>query len=79
MNQLGALAHARVYPDAGHPGMFTDPSPLTEPLQAAGLRYGRGFSANVSNFGWTARVVGWSQQLERALGGHVGAVIECVG
>jgi endoglucanase len=76
MKRLGALAHARVYLDAGNPGMFTDPSPLAEPLEAAGLRYGRGFSANVSNFGWTTRVVTWSQQLERALGGQVGAVID---
>ena len=76
MKQLGALPHARVYLDAGNPGMFSDPAPLAGPLQAAGLRYGRGFSANVSNFQWTADVVTWSQQLEHALGGHVGAVID---
>jgi endoglucanase len=76
MKQLGALPHAQVYLDAGNPGMFTDPSPLAGPLEAAGLRYGRGFSANVSNFEWTAGVVTWSQRLERVLGGHVGAVID---
>jgi endoglucanase len=76
MKHFGALPHARVYLDAGNPGMFTDPSPLTGPLEAAGLRYGRGFSANVSNFQWTASVVTWSQQLEHALGGRVGAVID---
>ena len=76
MKQLGALAHVRVYLDAGNPGMFTDPSSLAGPLEAAGLRYGRGFSANVANFQWTAGAVTWSQQLERALGGQVGAVID---
>jgi endoglucanase len=76
MKQLGGLSHARVYLDAGNPGMFTEPSQLMGPLDAAGVRYGRGFSANVSNFQWTADVVTWSQQLERALGGKVGAVID---
>jgi endoglucanase len=76
MKELGALPHARVYLDAGNPGMFSDPARLAAPLEAAGLRYGRGFSANVSNFQWTADVVTWSQRLERALGGNVGAVID---
>jgi len=76
MKELGALPHARVYLDAGNPGMFGDPVRLAAPLEAAGLRYGRGFSANVSNFQWTADVVTWSQRLERALGGNVGAVID---
>jgi endoglucanase len=76
MRRLGALPHARVYLDAGNPGMFGDPAQLVGPLERAGLRYGRGFSANVSNFEWTADVVTWSQQLERALGGRVGAVID---
>jgi endoglucanase len=76
MKKLGALPHSRVYLDAGNPGMFTDPAQLVAPLEAAGLRYGRGFSANVSNFGWTADLVSWSQRLERALGGPVGAVID---
>jgi endoglucanase len=76
MKELGRLPHTRVYLDAGNPGMFADPARLAGPLEAAGLRYGRGFSANVSNFGWTAAVVAWSQQLERALGGTVGAVID---
>ncbi len=76
MKELGALPNARVYLDAGNPGMFADPGQLAGPLEAAGVRYGRGFSANVSNFDWTAGVVTWSQQLERALGGTVGAVID---
>jgi endoglucanase len=76
MQRLGALPHARVYLDAGNPGMFPSPAQLVEPLERAGIRYGRGFSANVSNFQWTADVVTWSQQLERALGGRVGAVID---
>lgn len=76
MQRLGALPRARVYLDAGNPGMFPDPSSLAGSLESAGLRYGRGFSANVSNFQWTADVVTWSQQLEHALGGHVGAVID---
>jgi endoglucanase len=76
MQRLGALPHARVYLDAGNPGMFGDPAQLVGPLERAGIRYGRGFSANVSNFQWTAGVVTWSQQLERALGGPVGAVID---
>jgi len=76
MRRLGALPHARVYLDAGNPGMFANPAQLVGPLERAGIRYGRGFSANVSNFQWTASVVTWSQQLERALGGRVGAVID---
>ena len=76
MKELGRLPHARVYLDAGNPGMFADPARLAGPLVAAGLRDGRGFSANVSNFGWTADLVTWSQQLEHALGGTVGAVVD---
>jgi endoglucanase len=76
MKELGRLPHARVYLDAGNPGMFADPAELAGPLVAAGLRDGRGFSANVSNFGWTADLVTWSQKLEHALGGTVGAVID---
>ena len=76
MQRLGGLPHARVYLDAGNPGMFADPASLAGPLKLAGLRYGRGFSANASNFQWTADVVTWSQQLEHAVGGQVGAVID---
>jgi endoglucanase len=76
MRKLGGLPHARIYLDAGNPGMFQDPSRLAQPLEKAGIRYGRGFSANVSNFHWTADVVTWSQRLERALGGRLGAVID---
>jgi endoglucanase len=76
MKELGRLPHAQVYLDAGNPGMFADSAQLAGPLVAAGLRDGRGFSANVSNFGWTADLVTWSQQLEHALGGTVGAVID---
>ena len=76
MQRLGALPHARVYLDAGNPGMFPDPAQLVGPLERAGIRYGRGFSANVSNFQWTADVVTWSRQLEHALGGKAGAVID---
>jgi endoglucanase len=56
--------------------MFADPARLAGPLQAAGVGYGRGFSANVSNFQWTADVVAWSQRLERDLGGQARAVID---
>lgn len=76
MRKLGSLPGARVYLDAGNPGMFSDPAPLAGPLEQAGVRYGRGFSANVSNFQWTDYVVGWSQQLERDLGGRVSAVVD---
>jgi endoglucanase len=76
MQRLGALPHARVYLDAGNPGMFTNPAQLVDPLERAGIRYGRGFSANVSNFQWTVDVVTWSQHLEHALGGRVRAVID---
>jgi endoglucanase len=76
MSMLGRLPHARVYLDAGNPGMFADPARLAGPLGRAGIGYGRGFSANVSNFYRTADVVAWSQRLERALGGGLGAVID---
>ena len=58
------------------PACSPTPQLLAGPLERAGIRYGRGFSANVSNFQWTAAVVAWSQQLERDLGGRVGAVID---
>jgi endoglucanase len=76
MRQLGALPNAHVYLDAGNPGMFPSPAQLVGPLKRAGIQYGRGFSANVSNFAWTSVMVAWSQQLERALGGHADAVID---
>jgi endoglucanase len=76
MRKLGGLPQARAYLDAGNPGMFQNPAQLAQPLEKAGIRYGRGFSANVSNFQWTADVVAWSQRLERALGGRLGAVID---
>jgi endoglucanase len=76
MQQLGRLPNAYVYLDAGNPGMFPSPAPLAGPLKTAGVMYGRGFSANVSNFQWTSVMVAWSQRLERALGGKVGAVID---
>jgi len=76
MKRLGALPHAQVYLDAGNPGMFQNPAELAGPLRQAGVRYGRGFSANVANFQWTGVVVRWSQQLEHALGGKAGAVID---
>src|SRR6202012_4219946 len=49
---------------------------LVRPLEQAGIRDGSGFSANVSNFQWTADVVPWAQRLEHALGGPVAAVID---
>jgi hypothetical protein len=42
MRRLGALPRARVYLDAGNPGMFADPAQIAGPLRRAGLRYGRG-------------------------------------
>jgi len=76
MSRLGGLPHARVYLDAGNPGMFGNPARLAGPLVMAGIRSGRGFAANVANFQWTGTVVAWSQRLEAALGGGVGAVID---
>jgi endoglucanase len=76
MHKLGALPSARVYLDAGNPGMFADPAPIARALKRAGILYGRGFSANVANFQWTGLVVSWSQRLERALGHNMRAVID---
>ena len=76
MRRLGGLPRARVYLDAGNPGMAGHPADLVRPLEQAGLRDGTGFSANVSNFQWTAAVVTWAQRLEHALGGRVAAVID---
>jgi len=76
MRRLGALPGARVYLDAGNPGITARPAPLAAPLERAGVGYGRGFAANVSNFQLTATVVAWSQQLEQALGGRARAVID---
>ena len=76
MKVLGALPHARVYLDAGNPGLFKNPLVLTGPLKKAGIQYGRGFSANVANFQWTGSVVTWSQQLEGDLASTAKAVID---
>jgi endoglucanase len=67
MGTLGALPRARVYLDAGNPGMVADPARLAGPLRRAGVGDGSGFAANVANFHWTSQVVSWSQQLEGAL------------
>jgi endoglucanase len=76
MHRLSSLPRAQVYLDAGNPGMVPDPTVLVRPLEQAGIRDGSGFSANVSNFQWTADVVPWAQRLEHALGGRVAAVID---
>jgi endoglucanase len=76
MKVLGALPHARVYLDAGNPGLFKHPAVLTGPLKKAGIGYGRGFSANVANFQWTGAVITWSQQLEGDLASTARAVID---
>ena len=76
MRRLGALPRAQVYLDAGNPGMAASPADLAGPLDRPGIRYGRGFSANVANFQWTADVVSWAQRLEHVLGGRVTAVID---
>jgi endoglucanase len=76
MGRLGALAHTFVYLDAGNSGEFADPVQLVRALIQAGIRDGRGFSANVANFQWTGTMVQWSQRLESALGGGLGAVID---
>jgi endoglucanase len=68
MSTLGGLPRATVYLDAGNPGMVGDPVRLTGALRQAGVGYGRGVAANVSNFYWTSQVVAWCQALERALG-----------
>lgn len=76
MHRLSGLPRAQVYLDAGNPGMMPDPTALAGPLEQAGIRDGSGFSANVSNFQWTADVVTWAQRLEHALGGRAAAVID---
>jgi endoglucanase len=76
MRTLGRLPHARVYLDAGNPGMVSQPARLAGALKRAGIGYGRGFAANVANFYRTDAVVAWSEQLEQVLGAGVGAVID---
>jgi endoglucanase len=76
MRRLGALPRAQVYLDAGNPGMAVAPAGLARALDQAGIRDGSGFSANVSNFQWTADVVSWARRLEHALGGRAAAVID---
>ena len=76
MRRLSALPRAQVYLDAGNPGMAAGPASLVAALDRAGIHDGRGFSANVSNFQWTAAVVTWAQRLEHAIGGRVTAVID---
>ena len=76
MAQLSALPDTRVYLDAGNPGEFANPRVLARPLERAGVRLGRGFSANVANFHWTSAVAAWSRRLEHDLPGHARAVID---
>jgi len=76
MRTLGALPHAQVYLDAGNPGMLENPTTLAGPLVRAGIYYGKGFSANVSNFQQTDVSVAWSQWLEKVLGHDMKAVID---
>lgn len=82
MQTLGKLPHAQVYLDAGNPGMSTPSKAasfvqvLAAALVRAGVYYGKGFSANVSNFQQTDVTVAWAQWLEKSLGHSMRAVID---
>jgi endoglucanase len=82
MQKLSRLPHTQVYLDAGNSGMAT-PSKmagfmraLAKSLVRAGVYFGKGFSANVSNFQQTDVSVQWSRWLASMLGHGMRTVVD---
>jgi endoglucanase len=66
VNRLSTDPAASVYLDAGHNGWQSSTTMATR-LTAAGVSSARGFSLNVSNFGWTADEVAYGARISARL------------
>lgn len=64
---LSDSPNIHAYLDAGNPGMIGDPQSMASALIKAGITFGAGFSANVSNFYPTDYMAAWAHQLRWAL------------
>ncbi|MGQ0617430.1 MAG: glycoside hydrolase family 6 protein [Acidimicrobiia bacterium] len=67
VNTLSAGGNIAVYLDAGH-GSWIPPAVMASRLSQAGIANARGFSLNVSGFGWTADQVAYGRQISPAVG-----------
>jgi endoglucanase len=65
--RLAGRASVAVYIDAGHASWIT-PSVMVTRLSKAGVAYARGFSLNVSNFGWTGDQIAYGRKIAPAVG-----------
>lgn len=74
---VNALAStgAATYLDAGN-YTWQSASVMAERLKSANVASARGFSLNVSGYGWTENSINYGQQLVSALGGGKGFVID---
>lgn len=67
VNTLSAGGNIAVYLDAGH-ASWIPPAVMASRLSQAGIANARGFSLNVSGFGWTADQVAYGRQISPAVG-----------
>jgi hypothetical protein len=67
--------NAAVYLDAGH-SRWQPVATMAARLQAVGIGAVRGFSLNVSNFGWTADEVAYGDAIVQALGNNAHYVVD---
>ena len=65
---LSALPHTGVYIDIGAAD-WLQLTTAAKLLKAAGVRYARGFSLNVTHFDWTANELSYGTKLARRVGG----------
>jgi len=65
--RLAAKSNIAVYIDAGH-SAWVPASTMATRLGKAGVAYARGFSLNVSNFGWTADQIAYGRKIAPAIG-----------
>lgn len=70
-----ASTGASTYIDAGNYS-WQSTSTMAQRLKAANVASARGFSLNVSGYGWTDKSITYGQQLTRLVGGSKGFVID---
>lgn len=78
MRRFSASLHdqgAATYIDAGH-SRWMPAAVARARLTAAGVRSARGFSLNVSNFGWSASEVAYGRSVAAGLGAHGHFVVD---
>lgn len=64
---LASGGNVAVYLDAGHAGWIA-PKVMVDRLSKAGVAYARGFSLNVSGYGWTADQIAYGRQIAPGIG-----------